>query len=393
MDIQPEALDYERGTERQERGAAHLELPERAKANIKFSASARLKRETNYIPTLDGWRGIAILLVVLDHATDGIGTGLSREVLRVGATGVSLFFALSGFLITTRLLEEMERAGTVSLKQFYIRRVFRLIPASLTYLLVLAVLTRLGILAVTWKQWLSSLLFFRNYIPVGFLTGGWFTAHFWSLAVEEHFYIFWPVLLVRTKARPIVPAMIAISVAAWRYVDLHYHIVNSPLWFPGRTDVRLDGLLWGCFLAILFRRTQIEAWVKRYYADWMWIACLGGYLISNVVTAKHNYSPYEPLLIALIVVWPVLHAGSLLGRLLETRVLKWIGRLSYSIYVWQQLWLVFPEAAKPLGAFQRMPLNLVCVLVCSVLSYYLIEKTMIQFGHRLTPSPTLAIAP
>jgi peptidoglycan/LPS O-acetylase OafA/YrhL len=350
----------------------------------------RSNKPSNHIPALDGWRGVAILLVLLDHSTEGVNFGRIDHFFRVGATGVGLFFALSGFLITTRLMEEKERYGKIRLDKFYTRRVCRLIPASLTYLIVIGILTLAGVLTVTREQWFASLLFFRNYIPMDLPSGGWFTAHFWSLAVEEHFYLIWPALLILTRGRAIVPAVIATVVAAWRYADLHYHVVHATLWFPGRTDVRFDGLLWGCVLAILLLRPGFKQLMSRFYPWWLWLACLGVYLVSNLLSGRHNYSPYEPALIALIMIWPVLHTENWLSKLLELPILKWVGHLSYSLYVWQQLWLVFPDAPTPFGAFQRLPLNILCIFASASLSYYFIEKPMVNLGHRLTSSRRVA---
>lgn len=351
---------------------------------------ARKDKEPNYIPSLDGWRGVAILLVLIDHATDGIGTGRMHQFLRLGATGVGLFFALSGFLITTRLLEEKERNGTISLKKFYTRRVFRLIPATLMYLIVLGLLTFGGVLAVTREQWLGSLLFFRNYLPMDWPNGGWYTAHFWSLAVEEHFYLIWPGLLILTGGRAIIPAAIAAAVAGWRYTDFHYHLVHARLWFPGRTDVRLDGLLWGCALAILLKQPAFRQQMERFYSWWLWLVCLGADLASNLLSGRHRYSPYEPALIALIMIWPVLRTNNWLAKLLDLPPLRWVGHLSYSLYVWQQFWLIFPDAPTPFGAFQRLPLNVLCVFASASLSYYFVEKPMVGLGHRLTSSRRVA---
>jgi peptidoglycan/LPS O-acetylase OafA/YrhL len=345
---------------------------------------ATVRKESNHIPSLDGWRGVAILLVLVDHSTETLDLGRFDHFLRLGATGVALFFALSGFLITTRLMEEKQRQGSISLKKFYVRRVFRLIPASLTYLLVLGALTLAGIMSVTREQWLGSLFFFRNYIPMDLPSAGWYTAHFWSLAIEEHFYLIWPTLLIVTGGRAIVPAILAAAVACWRFTDLHYHVVQARLWFPGRTDVRLDGLLWGCALAIVLMRPGVRQWMTRFYSWWLWLACLALYLIGNLLSGRHNYSPYEPALIALIMIWPVLRTDNWLARLLDLPVLKWIGHLSYSLYVWQQLWLVFPDVPTAFGVFQRLPLNVLCVFASASLSYYFIEKPMVNLGHRLT---------
>jgi len=342
---------------------------------------------SNHIPALDGWRGVAILLVLVDHSTEGINFGRIDHFFRLGATGVALFFALSGFLITTRLLEEKQRHGKIRLDKFYVRRVCRLIPASLTYLIVIGILTLAGVLTVTREQWFGSLFFFRNYLPMDWPGGGWFTAHFWSLAVEEHFYLIWPTLLILSGGRAIVPAAGAVAVAVWRYVDLHYHVVHATLWFPGRTDVRLDGLLWGCVLAILLQRSDFKRWISRFYTWWLWVAGIGLYIASNLLSGRHNYSPYEPALIALIIIWPVLNSESWVAKMLDLQPVKWVGHLSYSLYVWQQLWLVFPDTPARFGLFQKLPVNLLCIFASASLSYYLIEKPMVNFGHRLTSKP------
>jgi len=341
--------------------------------------------EKSRLPALDGWRGIAILLVLFDHASEASG-GLLHKISRTGATGVGLFFALSGFLITTRLLKEYSNFGRVNLFHFYVRRVFRLIPASLTYLTILCTLASAGVLALTAKQFAASLLFFRNYIPMNTSGNGWFTGHFWSLAVEEHFYLLWPALLIRTKGKPLIPAALACLVAGWRYVDQHYHIVHAQLWFPGRSDVRMDGLLWGCVFAIVCARPTLRQTFRNAYSIWLLLIVCAVDVGSNVLSGKHNYSPYEPLLLTLILVWPVLHAQSRLARWLELAPLRWLGALSYSLYIWQQLWLVFPGVRSGLSFFRCFPLNLACAFACASLSYYFIERPMIDFGHRLTSS-------
>jgi peptidoglycan/LPS O-acetylase OafA/YrhL len=335
------------------------------------------------LPALDGWRGIAILLVLFDHVREGSG-GLLHKISRTGATGVGLFFALSGFLITTRLLQEHAKFGRVNLLHFYLRRGFRLIPASLTYLLALCGLASVGMLTLTAQQFAASLLFFRNYIPMDIGGSGWFTGHFWSLAVEEHFYLLWPALLVRTKGKPVIPAVLACLVGSWRYIDLHYHVVHTHLWFPGRSDVRMDGLLWGCVLAILLSQPSFRQKLRDAYPLWLLLIFCAVDIGSNVLSGKHNYSPYEPLLLALILVWPVLYPRSWLATLLDLAPLRWLGALSYSIYIWQELWLVFPGVPSGLRSFQFFPWNLLCAFACAILSYYFIEKPMINFGHRLT---------
>jgi peptidoglycan/LPS O-acetylase OafA/YrhL len=124
--------------------------------------------KAGYLPTLDGWRAIAIFAVLLDHQ---IEYSPLRNFPRftafahTGPNGVSLFFAISGFLICSRLLEEHQAFGRISLRGFYVRRACRILPPALLYLFALAILATLGLIVVSSAELWSSLLFFRNYLP------------------------------------------------------------------------------------------------------------------------------------------------------------------------------------------------------------------------------------
>src|SRR5260370_12733312 len=150
-----------------------------------------------WIPVRDGWRGVAIALVLVHHVVRGFYAtedAYSQSATRYGAFGVDIFFGLSGLLITKLLLEEWHGAGAFQLPQFYIRRVFRILPP---YLVFLAVVTAFGWWS-TKLEFTSSLFFFRNYLP--HRLAGPYTGHLWSLAVEEHFYLIWPGLLALSGA-------------------------------------------------------------------------------------------------------------------------------------------------------------------------------------------------
>jgi peptidoglycan/LPS O-acetylase OafA/YrhL len=350
---------------------------------------------SGYLATLDGWRAIAIAGVLLDHATVGILRG-SRwyPFLRTGPNGVSVFFAVSGFLICSRLLEEEQLTGRISLWGFYIRRACRILPAAFAYLAVIGFLGMVGIVTVTPLEWGSCVLFFRNYLSPDWIGAGWggYTIHYWSLAVEEHFYLLWPALLAfsgRVRAR-YVAAGLAATVAVWRWWDFHHQWMERHvpgLLFGSRTDVRLDGLLLGCLAALILVEPRWRAWFEAHFTAGVWWACVAGYALFQVLLRKHTYNIWESMLLAAAVAGTVLRPRDVVGRLLENRVLKWIGRLSYSLYLWQQLFLI-AGARQPFSLLQKFPINLGLLLLAAVLSYELLERPMIRLGHRFAPPPT-----
>jgi peptidoglycan/LPS O-acetylase OafA/YrhL len=349
-----------------------------------------------YLPTLDGWRAIAILAVILDHMTSGLEQGYPHvfALTRVGANGVSLFFAISGFLICSRLLEEEQKCGHISLKGFYVRRGCRILPAAMTYLAVIGVLGLVGFITVTPLEWWSSVLFFRNYLPLSWIHRGWggYTVHYWSLAVEEHFYLLWPAVLVLTgKARAkYVAGTAAVVIAAWRWWDFRHqwfaqHVPG--LLFPSRTDVRLDALLLGCLAALLLQKAEWRTRFARNFRTPVWWLCVMIYCLIQILSRKHYYTLWESALLPLIVVGTVVRPEGWAGRFLEHPVARWIGRLSYSLYLWQQFFSV-TDLKYPLTWLQVFPWNIGMLLFVATLSYRYVERPMIRLGHRLAPPPT-----
>ena len=351
---------------------------------------------TAYLPTLDGWRGIAILMVVIGHAvkppycTGESSAGWCRYVL-LGGHGVALFFALSGFLITSRLLDEYDRRGGISLRGFYVRRAFRILPAAFGVLCVLSILGVLGVLPIAPIEIISSLFFFRNYVPlfIGDDGHGFYTALFWSLAVEEHFYLMWPLLLSVSLRRGVagrVAIGLAIAIAAWRRLDGHYRWVEHALEVPHymfyvRTDIRLDALLWGCTLALLLRDPAIAPIIKRLLKPPVWALLLVAYAAG--IALEWRGVLWHTLLAPPMIVGTMLYADALPGRVLELRPLRWIGRISYSLYLWHPI--VMPQIATAVvwPVLQSLPINLFVAFGLASLSYYLIEKPLISVGRRL----------
>jgi peptidoglycan/LPS O-acetylase OafA/YrhL len=354
-----------------------------------------VNREKSYIPTLDGWRAVAVIGVILYHSQAGLlnSRSLLRKLASHGTLGVDIFFGISGFLICGLLLREYEAHGDISLRRFYIRRFLRILPP---YYVALAAICAAGFffaVPVNFPDVPSCLLFYRNYRPLGVDEyGGFYTAHFWTLAMEEHFYLLWPALLIAVKPKRAgkVAFLLATLVFAWRVIEGHFQLFASVLPQANlltRTDTRIDGLLWGCLAAIYFG--SIQRLAARIHFSQLWLIPLALLMASQALHVPGR-TLVHAILLPLIVVSTVIQPASVLGRVLEWPLLRWIGMLSYSLYLWQELFLPEMRSELAQGAFHylQQPLwNLVAVLVCACLSRYLIEIPMIRLGHRLSTSP------
>jgi peptidoglycan/LPS O-acetylase OafA/YrhL len=354
--------------------------------------------KSGYLSTLDGWRAIAIAGVLLDHVVAYSPLKNVPKLFalsRTGPNGVSLFFAISGFLICSRLLEEQRALGQIGLRAFYIRRACRILPPALFYLSVLGVLGLFGLVILSPAEWWSSLLFFRNYLPAAWISQGWggYTVHYWSLAVEEHFYFIWPfalVLLGKGRARWFALGL-AVIIALWRQWDFHHlwfdrHLISGLL-FGSRTDTRLDALLLGCLFALVLEGDVLRALFSRHFKFWMWSLCVAAYIVIQVMQSVRSYSLLESTLLPLIVAGTVYGPKTWVVGILESRAFKWVGRLSYSLYLWQQLFLVTDPTSK-ISFVQSLPTNLVSMFLMAWISYKFVERPFIRLGHRLAPPPT-----
>jgi peptidoglycan/LPS O-acetylase OafA/YrhL len=345
------------------------------------------KTQSNYIPTLDGWRAVAILWVMQFHSQMlHIGTFTNQWLHTTGSRGVSLFFALSGFLICTRLLREENRFGSISLKGFYTRRLFRIQPAALTYLAVVAVLTLCGVIPAFWPGIAGSVLMIRNIWPLRITYSAWYTSHFWSLAVEEHFYLLLPgfLLLVKRNRLAILAGTIVVLQIWSRIVFATPRLQDVFSWQTSqRTDVSLGGILLGSIVAVALTHENFRTAAKRFLQPWA--AVLYTLVVFFMAARQHSYAA----LLLTITIYPllilatVLHPETLLSRLLELAPVRFIGRISYSLYLWQQLFFYgWTNAA--LGSFHsHIALCWASTFACAIASYYLIETPLIQRGHRI----------
>lgn len=356
---------------------------------LKPRTSATVK--PGYLPTLDGWRAIAILGVIFTHdrlyAWGHMSTGWLHDH---GGQGVNLFFAISGLLICSRLLEEERAFGRISLRSFYIRRAFRILPPAIGFLIVVGVLSLVGILRIGLRDWLGALLFFHNYTSLLGKIGpdSVFVNHFWSLAVEEHFYLILPPILVLTRRRWRIPVLLTLALL----VEIHrWQVLRSRSWIEvgHHTDVLLDLLLIPASVAVLTQFPRFRDRFRTYLRIWPLILLFVVVLITYWSDSFWGITACA-LLMPLMLLGSILNPESLLARLLESGPLRYIGRISYSLYLWQQIFFIshIYTGVPPLGILESTPLRFAGLLVCSIVSYHLIERPLIKIGHRLAPPAT-----
>lgn len=338
------------------------------------------------IPTLDGWRAVAIIAVMCHHIRWPFLT-LERFSAYGSDLGVKLFFALSGFLITSRLLDEYDQLGAIQWKEFYLRRAFRILPPAFFFLAVLAALGfGLHVIPFSAKQLVSSVFFYRNYLPNTAAT--WYTAHFWTLAVEEQFYLFWPAILILVCVARGARAAIALAclVELWREADMHYNWVAH--FWPAlhgilrRTDYSIGQLFLGCVLAFLWRSNTARAVLKRYVRSYWVVGAVLGQILLLRYKPLGYYAGVE-LLMTILPLATVADSKGIVSRVLETRLLTWIGRLSYSLYLWQQLFIPMWAIPMAFGIAQSFPLNVILAISAAAFSYYFVEQPFIRLGKRL----------
>jgi peptidoglycan/LPS O-acetylase OafA/YrhL len=337
-----------------------------------------------------------VLLVVGDHMIGAFSsdeTGLALGVLSTvfsGTVGVTLFFVLSGYLITGLLARERARSGRVDLGAFYLRRTLRILPAFYVFLAVIALLAWADVVDVDGSQLLSSGLFAWNYSPAA---EGWWLGHTWSLAIEEQFYLLWPLALA--FLRPQLAAWVAVGyVAAAPVIRLGNYVlvegVRADLWMM--FHARADGLLLGCLLAVLPTASP-ALWqrAQRLAAARVTVpAALLAVVASSALTRR--FGGYWELPFGLTVITlacgvlllaaVIRESSTLFSRVLGWPALTWIGLISFSLYLWQQVFLAPGDIALPvIGA---TPFAVPAAFATATLSYLLVERPFLRLKDGLS---------
>ena len=355
------------------------------------------------VGALDGIRGIAVGLVVWLH--------LRAEQMPGGWVGMSVFFPLSGFLMTRLILNERQHSGgTVSLVQFWRRRARRLLPA---HYVMLAIVATLLIAGGTWASSdrgavVSSLLYSNNWWQLGHSVDYWsqFSGrlspfqHLWSLSVEEQFYVLWPmiaVVVMRNTQRPLRALWLAscalaalgagYGLAITRFgwggtTDIYYNTgvrggellagsalavlftARPTIWSSARARSVLDVAAAVCLVAIAYTALMLDASASRFIAD-------GGMFVAGLATT--------------VIIASALRGGAV-ETLLNWAPLRWLGTRCYSLYLWH--WPIIALVTREstgLNGWWLTAFQLLLMSAATVLSYWLVEEPIrhgVRFGER-----------
>lgn len=361
-----------------------LSAPFLARVQAEEQAYSGLK--LGYRPWLDGLRGLAILAVIAYHS--------EPQLLARGRIGVDVFFVLSGFLITTLLLEEWKATNGIDFRRFYMRRVLRLFPALVVMLMVASFLMYFtpGV-GRHYRSILYSLLYVTNWVMAFNWDHVSSTLYFtWSLAIEEQFYLIWPgalYLALRSGARPrsILLALSAaiILICAYRCLLLSLGADSERAFLA--SDTRADALLVGCSVGVLAASGLLPRSVRLLRRCTIIMAVifeayfLGAGTFEGVgLTLAACF--FASVLCLLLVAPPVA-----LMKLLENFFLVWIGKLSYSLYLWH-LFANFAIDHLSLGPLLGLVLSIGLSFAIAAASYYFVERPFLVLKRRFSAAQT-----
>lgn len=351
-------------------------------------------------PGLDGLRGLAVLTVILFHA---------KFLVRAADTGLTIFFVLSSFLITVLVLQEWRDTGGVGLGRFYARRALRILPALVLFVLAAGTYVQLTAAEATartqWVSVLASLGMVANWVEALTTHPLLLVQHTWSVAVEVHFYLLWPpllLLLLRRGVRPrrlvvglLVAAGLVLAVrAAWWYGAWTDQARLFGRLFVG-TDMRIDHLALGSALGVVAVSGWLPARVAARRAV-VGLAAAGLLAIGAVavlgpppgVTFAGGSTLVALSAAAAIAACLVAPAGGV-PRLLRSPALVWLGRISYGAYLWHvPLFRIMREHVPHWPLPVRTAVGITATLLLASASYYTIERWFLRRKGRFRPRPS-----
>ncbi len=323
--------------------------------------------------SLDGIRALAIAIVFVNHAghaglySPSVKAVLQSPHLGLLGLGVTTFFIVSGFLITSILLREIDRTGTIDARRFFLRRSFRIFPAYFAFVAMVGLLAWQGVVPVTPGSFAHALTFTMNYAG---RDASWTLGHLWSMASQEQFYLIWPLVLVWAGRRGATRLAIAAVV-----LPPVVHVIWTTLWpaayaaRPYSNGFAFDAIAVGCLLALHREQLARYDWFNRLVTSRIAIPLMFAIgLLGDLIGVRPGLllHPLVMIAIGLFVERCIRYPHGALGRVLNSRPLVSVGTVSFSLYLWQQLFLQPGASISALGVLTAVAVGLV--------SYNLVEK-------------------
>jgi len=326
-------------------------------------------------------RAVSVLLVIAGHAAlygpSSPGWRLFSLLFLNAEIGVTWFFVISGFLITTLLLRELSTTGQISLKSFYIRRALRILPPFYALICVVLLLKYAFALAVPGQRIWTAATFTYNIVKHP-AWGSWWLGHTWSLSVEEQFYLCWPLLLLvsvkSSIARPIAVILVLLAPVIRLCLVLRYPEFANQI--SGLLPSRMDALMLGALAALCGSLPSFDRWFRRITGRFLATLVVFVFVGSPLLTYKFGelYTlsfglTLESVCLTIILLFAVYQPSSFLGKVLNMRAFVLLGVMSYDLYLWQQLFIT-PENTTICG---RSGINLLCLGAVAFASYRWID--------------------
>lgn len=350
-------------------------------------------KSTEYrIAQLDGWRGISILLVLVGHLFSWrYGAHPGEDFHTISDTmsdwGVYIFFVISGFIITKLALQERANSGRYSVRNFYTRRFFRIVPPFFLYLGFVVLADAVSLISQRNSETIVAAAFVCN-IPA--VPCGPFVAHSWTLATEEQFYLMFPLFFA--MAVQYIRKYIGVLFFILAIVPSLIFLLNSGYSSPmvARSSFAFSYIFAGAVTAISEKKLQnlVESGRDIYVSCGVALATLGVVLLNTTITFPRTSAlanlqiSLQGVIIPIFIAWIVgtsMYQTNILTRILTWQPLLYIGMISYSLYLWQELFL----APRHLYISNSLLLYPPLVFVVGSLSYYFVERPCVRFGKHL----------
>lgn len=348
--------------------------------------------QNSYYPSLDGLRGVAILMVVLSHLKFSrvtLNSSFLYNYFFNGGLGVLIFFVLSGFLITSLCLKEKVVTGDISLKNFYTRRALRIFPVAYLYLAAILILNYRFKLQIHYLAFIGAAVylmdissFFRKYYF------SWYTGHYWSLAVEEQFYIVVPFLLKKNFRLYILLILFIVFILPF-IICLQYlvPVLNTGIFYAATHLLnKFQAIAIGCFYAVLIFKYPIHIAISKplkVITNLLAISVILLFQYDDFFSLRNVFTGSAIcFLTGYIIVTNLKQSTDPVFWFLNCRPMKQIGVLSYSIYIWQQLFTTF-DGRLP-SYLVAYPYNLIWIISIGAVSYYFYERFFLKLKTRFT---------